>query len=205
MAKHKHHKGKKRRRHVGALSMNAGSPLVMGLAVAGGFFADQFIGINNIIDGYLPGTVTTAAVPASGTTPAIPAKNTPTSTMNNVAMAGEIGLGGYLMLSKRKSMLKTMGGGALVGLGLRRLAVEMGVVKGFQEVPVLGKRRHVRGFQNTPVLGSAGYPAGLSGYPAALGAYVTNGMGSYKPIGSGTKVMGCVDSGYSNNGSGYSE
>lgn len=199
MAKHKH-KGKKRRRHVGALSMNASSPLVMGLAVAGGFFADQFVGINNMIDGFLPGTVVTPATATAG------AINTATPTMNNVAMAGEIGLGGYLMLSKGKSMVKTVAGGFLVGLGARRLAKELKIISGFQDVPVIG-RRHMRGFQDVPVIG--GLPNALSGgMPNALsGGYASkNGLGSYIPIGSGSRVMGSVDgggSGYTRNGSCY--
>jgi len=187
MAKKKHHK-KKSHRRVGALDLKAGSPLAMGLAIAGGFALDHFVGVNSMIDGLLPGTITT---PASGTTPAT---HTPTATMNNVAMAGEIGLGGYLLLSKGKSMLKTLGGGALVGLGLHRLAVEMKLISGFMDVPVIGNR--LKGFQDYPVIG--GLPNSLSGYPNALSGYATkNGMGSYRPIGSGSRVMaGFDDSGY---------
>jgi hypothetical protein len=107
--------------------------------------------------------------------------------MNNVAMAGEIGLGGYLLLSKGKSMLKTLGGGALVGLGLHRLAVEMKLISGFMDVPVIGN--HMRGFQDVPVIG--GLPNSLSGLPNSLsGGYASkNGMGAYRPIGSGSRVL----------------
>lgn len=198
MAKRKH-KGHRRHRRVGALSMSANSPLVMGLSVAAGFFGDQFFGINNIIDGFLPGTVKSASVPVL---------NTPTAMVNNVAMAGELGLGGWLMLSKGKNMLKTIGGGVLVGLGARRLAKELKMVSGFQDYPVIG-RRHMRGFQDYPVIGGNGMPNALSGgMPNALsGGYATkNGLGSYAPIGSGSRVMGSVGdggSGYSNNGSCY--
>lgn len=191
MAK-KHHKKKgKHRRRVGAAHLNASSPLVMIGSVAAGYFADQFIGINALIDGMLPGTITTAAVPASGSTPAIPATVTPTKTMNNVVMAGQIGLGGYLLLSKKKSMVKTIAGGVAVGLGARRLLKEMKVITGYQDIPVLGSRG-VRGYQDTPVIGNSGFPNALSGgYPNALSGYrVNGGMGAYTPNGSGMRVMG---------------
>ncbi len=176
---------------MGALDLKAGSPLAMGLAIAGGFALDHFVGVNSMIDGLLPGTIST---PASGTTPAT---HTPTTIMNNVAMAGEIGLGGYLMLSKGKSMIKTLGGGALVGLGLHRLAVEMKLISGFMDYPVIGNR--VRGFQDYPVIG--GLPNALNGLPNSLsGGYASkNGMGGYRPIGSGSRVLagfGEDDGGY---------
>lgn len=196
MAKRKH-KGKRRRRSVGALSMKAGSPLLTAAAAAAGFFADQFVGINSMIDGFLPGTISTPAVAATATTPAVPAMNTPTSTMNNIAMVGELGLGTYLVTSKRKSMVKTVAGGVAIGLGARRLAKELKLISGFQDYPVIG-RRGVNGFEGVPVIG--GLPSQLSGLPAGLSGYVPHhGMGSYSPIGSGSNVLGGVGAG----GSGY--
>jgi hypothetical protein len=197
MAKKKHKK--RRHRRVGAFGMKAGSPLTMALSVGAGYFADQFIGVNSLIDSFLPGTVTT---PATATTPAI---HVPTATMNNIAMAGEIGLGGYLLLSKKKSTVKTVAGGVLAGLGVRRLLKEMKIISGFQGVPVIGG--YMRGFQNTPVIGG-GMPNALSGgYPSSLSGYVArNGLGSYIPIGSGSRVMGSVDGGSGlSSGSGYME
>lgn len=173
--------------------MTPGSPLLIALSAAGGFFGDQFIGINSMIDGRLPGSITTPAVPASGTTAAIPAKSTPTATMNNVVMGGELGLGALLVMSKGKSMIKTVAGGALLGLGARRLLKEMGMISGFQDYSVIGRRR-MNGFQDYSVIGKM--PASLAGMPNALsGGYEPAGMGGYNPLYTGSRVMGSMDGG----------
>lgn len=180
MAKRKKHTGRRRRRSVGAMSLNPKSPLMMIAAVAGGYFlADT---INPMIDKFYPNAAT---APATGFSLSDP---------NTIKMAGELGLGGYLLLSKGKaSLLKTGAGGILAGAGLKRALVKMGVVTGYQSVPVIGRR--MGGYQAVPVIGSR-TPAQLSGGPAQLqGGFRVNG---YQPTGSG--VMGKVSGLYEGHG-----
>lgn len=172
--KKKHKAGRRRRRSVGALSMNPKSPLVMVAATAAGyFFGDE---INAQIDKLLPATA--ATVPA---TPAATgfALDTPT-----LVMAGEIGIGAFLLLSKGKaSLIKSGAGGLLAGAGLRRAAKKFGIVTGYQSVPVIGRR--VAGYQHVPVIGHV--PNQLTGIPNQLTGYRVNG---YRP--NGSRVMGKV-------------
>jgi len=118
----------------------------------------------------------------------------------NIAMAGELGLGGLLLLKKMPVKNKlvrqgiTVAGGVLAGAGLKRALKELGVISGYQSVPVIGRRR-MAGYQEVPVIG--GVPAQLQGVPAQLQGYVSQGsgagMGAYVNQGSG--VMGSVMSG----------
>lgn len=182
MAKKKHHKkGRHRRRRVGALSMNASSPLVMAGAIAAGYFLDSFVGINDKID--------TAITPATATSmsPMYP----------NLVLAGELGLGGYLLLSKKKSMVKTVSGGVAVGLGIHRLLKEMKIITGYQNTPVIGKRR-VHGYQSTPVIG--GIPGQLQGYNSQGSGVLGRVPGQLQGYGSQGSGVGDVEY---RNGSGY--
>lgn len=184
MAKKKHHK--KRRHHaVGAL--NPKSPLVMLASVGIGYLmADT---INGKIDQFN----TTTTTPAGGGTPV--STNTVSPT---IVMVGELGIGGLLLLSKRKGgtmgMVKTVAGGVLAGAGLKRALKKFGVVSGYQSVPVIGRR--MGGYQAVPVIGGMrpGQLAGAPG-PGQLQGYRVNGMNNgYVPNGSGTsKIMGSVD------------
>lgn len=121
----------------------------------------------------------------------------------NVAIAGELGIGGLLLLKKMpvgNKMVQTgltVVGGVLAGAGLKRGMKKLGIISGYQSVPVIGRHR-MAGYQNTPVIGAMGVPSALSGsgIPSALSGYrpAGSGVGGYKSQGSG--VMG------STNGSG---
>jgi len=136
----------------------------------GSLAAGYFLGntINDAIDKMLP-------APAAGTTSSLP----------KFVMAGEIGLGGLLLLKKRKSLITTGLGGILAGAGIHRALKSAGIVSGYQSVPVIGRR--MAGYQSVPVIGRV--PAQLSGMPSQLQGFRVNG---YRPVGSGSNVMGSV-------------
>jgi len=139
----------RRRSRVGAMALNANSPVVQLGAVAIGYL---FAG--NAINGAIDKALNITAIDAAGT-----------SKGKMVAVA-EAGLGALLLMKKgKKSLPLTIAGGVLAGAGLKRLLAEF-KIGGFQSVPVLGR---VRGFQSVPVLGNAapGYPVprnGINGY-----------------------------------------
>ncbi len=167
MAKKTKHHGKRRHRRVGALSLGSSGSLLTLAAAAGGFvFADK---INPIVDKIV----------------------TPTAT--NQTMVGAIqtgaGLGTALYLAKKTrgpvKMIAQVGGGLAAGAGAKRLLKAMGVVSGYQSVPVIG-RRHVSGYQSVPVIGGP-TPSQLQGMrPGQLQGYKVNG---YRPHGSGVSGM----------------
>jgi len=174
---------KKRRRHrrVGAMGFggkkDAGLKL---LAVAGGFLLGD--NINTQLDKILP--------KSKDATTGI---ETPNQT---IGIVGEIGLGGLLLMRKKKNMPLTLVGGLLAGAGLKRAAKKMGLLKGYQSVPVIGRHR-MGGYQSVPVIGNTVVPSQLSGKtPAQLQGYK---VGAYLPHGSG--VMAGSDGG---SGSGIS-
>lgn len=113
----------------------------------------------------------------------------------NVAIAGELGIGGLLLLKKMpvdNKMVQTAftaAGGILAGAGIKRGLKKLGVISGYQNMPVIGAHR-MAGYQNMPVIGAMGVPSQLSGIPSALSGYRPggSGMGAYKSQGSG--VMG---------------
>ncbi len=169
MAKKRKHR---RHRRVGAMGFggkkDAGLKL---LAVAGGFLLGDTI--NAQLDKVLPKT-------KDPTTQV----ETPNQT---IGIAGEIGLGGLLLMRKKKSMPLTIAGGVLVGAGLKRAAKKMGLIKGYQSVPVIGRHR-MGGYQSVPVIGNTVVPSQLSGKtPAQLQGYR---VGAYVPHGSGV-MSGC--------------
>lgn len=120
---------------------------------------------------------------------------------DTVAMAGELGIGGLLLIKKFNiggkvgSMVLQGAGGILAGAGLKRALKKLGVISGYQNTPVVGSRRHrMAGYQSTPVVaGMGGVPSALSGTPAALRGYrpTGSGVGGYNSQGSG--VMGNVN------------
>ncbi len=125
----------------------------------------------------------------------------PKPVPGKMIIVGEIGLGGLLLMGKAKANPtaidwgKEIVGGVLAGAGLKRALKDMGVIKGFQNVPVIGARR-MAGFQSVPVIGgTAGMPSQLSGStPSQLQGYRVNGRynNGYVPHGSGLhgKVVG---------------
>lgn len=168
MAKRKHHK-KRHHRRVGASMLNPRSPIFMIGSLAAGYFLGNTI--NDAIDKMVPATTTTIL----GMKP------------TTVIMGGEIGIGGLLLLKKKKSLITTGVGGVLAGAGIHRALKAAGIVTGYQSVPVIGRR--MAGYQSVPVIGRV--PAQLSGMPAQLQGFRVNG---YRPVGSGSNVMGSVGS-----------
>jgi len=197
--KHTRHHGRRRRpRGVGALKLGSKDIGLKLAAIAGGWFLGGVV--NTAVDKVLPKT--TDPVPV------------PTKNAQIAATAGEIGIGGLLLLrrsSGTSGMVQKVAGGILVGAGLKRALKVMGVISGYQNVPVIGRHR-MAGYQNVPVIG--GTPPQLAGKtPAQLQGFRVNGynaagsgVGAYIPSGSG--VMGSIGnceggSGITNTGSGY--
>jgi hypothetical protein len=188
MAKKKQRRS--RRRRVGAMSLNPGSPLVKVASLAAGYFLGDTI--NTQVDKVLPASMTAAT--ATGVTAYVPS-------------ILELGVGGALLLMKGKpSIIKTVAGGVIAGAGLRRALKKAGVVTGFNMVPVIA------GFNRVPVIN--GVPAQLSGTPAQLAGYLTaanrgGGLSGFRT----SRVMGKVGSlqdqyggsGITNSGSGLME
>jgi len=183
------------------VGISKGNMMVKILSVGAGFLAGDMI--NTQIDKLLPKT--TDPVP-------VPTKNAQTA-----AAVGEIGLGGLLLLRKQSrgtmGAVMTYGGGILMGAGLKRALKVMGVISGFQSVPVIGRHR-MAGYQSVPVIGQSVIPAQLAGRttPPQLAGYVPagSGVGAYVPAGSGVGVMGSIGACYecgsgitSDNSSGY--
>lgn len=164
MAKKKITKGTRRRRRVGA-ALNFNSPLIKLAAVAGGYFLTGRI-VNEQVDKLVKGKVS-----------------------DMVVGAGETGLGAFLLLGGRSSMIKTIVGGVAAGAGLRKLVPSvMGpaipAVSGYGSVPVIG------GYGSVPVIGShmGGYtPSGTLGnyaIPSGRIGGVMGGIGGSDLLGS---------------------
>lgn len=195
MAKRKKHH-KRRHRRVGALGIGKGDTGLKLIALAGGFFLGN--NINAMVDKVLPKT--TDPVP-------VPTKNAQT-----MAMVGEVGIGGLLLMRKggggQMGMITKVAGGLLAGAGIKRALKVMGVISGYQATPVIGRHR-MAGYQSVPVIG--GTPAQLAGTPPQLAGYrpAGSGLGAYVPAGSGVMgAIGCCDGGSgsgitSYTGSGY--
>jgi hypothetical protein len=180
-------KRKKRSRRVGATGLGKTGTLIKLAALAGGFFAGNMI--NEQIDKILPKTT-----PTGSTTP-VPNEM--------VGIIGEVGIGGALLLFSKKArkakVVADVAGGLLAGAGVRRLAKIMGMMTGYQSVPVLGRKHRVtNGYQSVPVIGAK--PAQLQGRPAQLQGFRVNG---YTPTGSGAVMSGCGSGITGSSGSGY--
>lgn len=194
MAKRKKHKRRSRRR-VGAFSLGGSDTGVKLLAVGAGFLLGNTI--NGLIDKALPKT--TDAVPV------------PTTSSQTIAMVGQVGLGGLLLLKKQTGttgMIMKGAGGLLAGAGVKRALKVLGVMSGYQSVPVIGRHR-MAGYQSVPAIG-AKVPAQLAGkVPPQLSGYrpAGSGVGGYVPAGSGVLGgMGNCDTGSgitTSTGSGY--
>lgn len=168
MAKKKSKKRKgSRRRRIGAAGLNPRSPLVMAAGAAAGFFLGDKINehIETATNGKVDGKIIGGA---------------------------EAGLGAFLLLRKKKTMLTSLGGGFLAGMGAKKLAKELGIINGvggFRTVPVLG------GFRDVPVIGARR----MAGYIPSSGR-----MGGYTVPRTASNVMGSAESGSGlMNASGY--
>jgi hypothetical protein len=155
----------RRRRRVGAVALNAKSPLVQFGSIAAGYFLGDTI--NPLID-KVAGTMDPKIVGAA-----------------------EAGIGAALafnLLSKGKApgALQVAAGGILMGAGAKRLLKEFGVINGFQSVPVLAGRR-MNGYNSVPVLG--GYNTSRTAMNG-IGGYRVGPR-----INGSSNVMGCAASG----------
>lgn len=192
MAKRKRHsthsRRRRSRRRVGAsgLSLGKGGTGMKLLSIAAGYFMAETI--NAQVDKVVPKTTDPTTL-----------VQTPNQ---NIAIIGEVGLGGLLLMKKvgsgTASTVLKFGGGVLLGAGLKRALKKFGVIKGYQSVPVIGRPK-MAGYQSVPVIGKTSVPPQLAGRPAQLQGYRVNG---YTPHGSG--VMSGTGSGLAvNSGSGY--
>jgi len=93
-----------------------------------------------------------------------------------------------MKLGKKKTAVEVISGGLLLGAGVKRLAVSLGimngVLSGYGQVPVIGNRR-MNGYGKVPVIGNNGYSpsTSLNGYqvprsPSIMGSAYGNGSGS---------------------------
>jgi hypothetical protein len=194
MAKKRKHQKRRRSRRVGALNLGGSDTVIKLAAVVGGFLLGNKI--NDQIDKNLPKT--TDPVPV------------PTKAGKTAAMIGEVGIGGYLLLSRFRGNLglaAKVAGGVALGAGIKRAAAVLGIMTGYQSVPVIGRHR-MAGYQGTPVIGAV--PGQLAGRtPPQLSGYRPAGSGVGAYVNQGTGVMGSIGncdggSGVSHNaGSGY--
>lgn len=183
-------KGGRRRRRVGAFGIGGKDTALKIAALAGGFLLGKTISAQ--ID-----KVNVKTVPATATTPA----TTSTMVPKTVITVAELGIGGLLLLRKggtgTMGMVTKVAGGVLAGVGLRNALGQMGIMSGYQSVPVIGRHR-MAGYQSVPVIGANKMPPQLSGKtPAQLQGFRVNG---YTPTGSSVGVMGGIGS--IDNGSG---
>lgn len=177
-----------RRRKVGALALNASSPLVMFGPMVGGFLLGDKI--NDAIDKALPDDK--VGQKAKGMI--------------------EGGLGAalvFMKLGKKKTVVEMVAGGVLAGAGVRRLLKEFGVITGiggYQSVPVVARRhtKMLNGYGKVPVIGNNGGGYKTSQY-SLNGALNGVGDGGYQvPMAAGSSnVMSGFNSG-SGSGSGLS-
>lgn len=126
--KRKAKKTSRRRRSVGALALNASSPLVKYGSIAAGYLlADK---INTPIDTAVGSKID-----------------------SKIIAAGQVGLGALLVFKKggKPSLVKTVLGGVMLGAGAKRGMASFGIggLGGYQSVPAIA------GYQNVPAVGSA--------------------------------------------------
>ena len=176
--KRRHVKRRRTRRRVGAMGLKKKDTGAVVLGLAAGLFIGNTI--NDQIDKMLPKD--TSGVITDQTT--------------NFATIGELGLGGLLVFMKSRGkaapIIKGVGG-VMLGAGIIRAIKKLGILSGYQAVPVVGRRR-MAGYQSTPVIGRKMVPPQLSGRtPAQLQGFRVNG---YLPTGSSVMgAIGGVDSG----------
>lgn len=162
MAKRKKAKSKSRRRRVGAAGMNPNNPIVK---------------YGSMALGYLMGDKINAQV----------AKMVGDKVDGKIIGAGEAGLGAFLVFGGgKKSMLKTIAGGVLLGAGAKKVMTEFGIggIGPYGRVPVVAGA-----YGRVPVVAGA---KRINGYTPnnALNGYTPNSSLNGK-----MKVMGAIHSG----------
>jgi hypothetical protein len=154
MAKKKVYRRKRRR--VGAMSLNPSSPVVKAVAAGGGFMVADTI--NTAIDKVLPASLTAA----TGITKYIPA-------------ALEVAPAAFLLITGKKvNPILSLAAFVLAGAGVKRGLKQAGVITGFNSIPTIG------GFNSIPTIG--GVPAQLgASIPAQLnGGFRTRVMNGFR-------------------------
>lgn len=132
---------RRRPRRVGAMAMNANSPLVMYGSIAAGFLAGDKI--NTMLANVIPASID-----------------------SKIVAGAEVGLGAFLVYGKgKKSVVKTVAGGMLLGAGIKHAMKSFGILNGYQMVPSVGGYSDVNSINGAPVRKMAGYipGAGLNG------------------------------------------
>jgi hypothetical protein len=156
MAKHakrrKPAKKTHRRRRVGAVALNANSPLVK---------------YGSIALGYVMGSQVDTLL----------AKVVPANVDGKIIAAGELGLGAFLAFGKgTKKLQQTVIGGLLIGAGIKKGMTAFGI-GGFQMVPAVGGYRSVQAVGAPKRL--SGYNAGrngLTGYSTFRSGTIDGGL-----------------------------
>lgn len=141
MAKRRKTRKTSRRRRIGALSLNASSPLVKFGSIALGYFLGDKINakLDEVTGGKVDGKIIAGA---------------------------EIGAGIMLMKSKGSSTLKAVAAGALLGAGAKKAMTEFGIISGFRSVPVVGGYKvpaslpaQMNGITDVPTVGGFTVPS----------------------------------------------
>lgn len=160
----------RRRSKVGAMSLNANSPLVKYGPIAAGFFLGDTI--NDKIDTMIP--------------------DDKMSQKTKGMLEGGLGAAlAFAKLGKKKTVVEEIAGGVFLGAGVRRLLKEFGVIQGiggYAAVPVVAARHRSRlnGYGSVPVI-AGGYTTnralngalnGVPGYTPNPPANVMAGIGS---------------------------
>lgn len=168
---------RRRRRSVGAMALNAKSPLVMYGSMALGYL------MSSTIEGFIPDTFMST-----------------NTSRDKIIGAGTAGIGAALMLAKLgkkpKSVVEVAAGGVLIGAGAKKLLQAFGVISGiggYQSVPVIGNkiRKGMSGYQNVPVIGMNGSAVGYTPNRVALNGVPSMNSG-YTTRSTGNQIMGCV-------------
>lgn len=158
MAKHakrkKPAKKTNRRRRVGAVALNASSPLVKYGSIAVGFVLGDKV--NSLLDKVVPANVD-----------------------GKIVAAGELGLGYFLAFGKgTKKLPQTVLGGIMIGAGIKKGMASFGI-GGFQMVPTIGGYRSVPAIGAPPKrLGSYNPGRGNLGGYSTFRSGTVNGSGS---------------------------
>jgi hypothetical protein len=117
--------------------------------------------------------------------------NTPIDTAvggkvdSKIIAAGEVGLGYLLAFKGKKSTIKSVAGGILIGAGLKRGLKDFGVISGYGKVPIIGS------YGKVPVIG--GYTGGYTPSTMLAGALNGNAGSGYRVPNARNVVGGCGD------------
>lgn len=178
MAKKKTKKSHRRRRHrVGAMALNANSPLVQLGSVALGYLAGT--AVNPVINMLIPAGMKTQ--PMTG----------------KIVAGAQVGLGALLVMGKgKKTLIKTILGGVVAGAGIKRAMIVFApgttdTLGGYGQIPVLGAYavpgqlgwggKKVAGYGQIPTVGAYAPNSTVNG--KVMGTFGDSGSGVTNPSG----------------------